>query len=709
MLPLDLSQPSVGYRLRQAPGPAMAVVDGEELPLDRLSPEDACALAARRRRFFIGDEVKVLFLGRGLSTPLVHASVAKVHDAEGEGPARLDFGFRGTDLATARKFASFVETLRREGAVRAASTRAFSRELVSDRDRICHVAEILARNRTRALVRLPGDRSATLLRLIAVDRTVGTLTWDSGNLTIEESLQAELIGHSSIFMLDRLPVLASAPGRVITPLPPRLLRTRRRAVGRVRAAPGELTVRFRHPVWRELVAARMVRDFSFRGVSFWCDAVEDLVYPGLLMDEVEVSGEGLSKPVSFRADVRMVAASYLTTEPNGSGHAVGMSLAPRSRGDRQRWARLVGDRLYPATRATGDGGQELWEVYERSGYFALSGKEPQVFAQRRREFQSAGKKLAKAPELGSRVLWSSQRGVECTVSVNKVYRYSWLGHQMARRPADSLPRLDPAPQPAPPSSPQSAKEALRETFLRAFETAHADPDIRWFVGFIEGRVRWMRAANIEFAQQHLAEDQAVALPFRLREGIPSINAPVGGPGAIVSGPMDGDQNLILGALTQIRSRAYREAFDLVPARLDMGEISRRWEKAGMVRSRALRVARHNGKPVAASILERGEPGINLFHLLNAVRLVVLPAGEVLEVEEREAALAELLVDAQRWYAEAGVDGFVYLQEMEVGTHADVAGLKDLGMGYVWALSARLLPEWMEHVYELTSPRAPEPD
>src|SRR3954470_3976384 len=100
---LDLSQPSVGYRLRQAPAPALAVVDGEELPLDRLSPEDACALAARRRRFFIGDEVKVHFLGRGLSTPPVSASVAKVHDPEGEGPARLDFGFRGTDVATARK------------------------------------------------------------------------------------------------------------------------------------------------------------------------------------------------------------------------------------------------------------------------------------------------------------------------------------------------------------------------------------------------------------------------------------------------------------------------------------------------------------------------------------------------------------------------------------------------------------------------------
>src|SRR4051794_30859760 len=275
---LDLSQPSVGYRLRQAPEHALAVVDGVEHPLDRLSPEDACALAARSRRFFIGDEVKDHFLGRGLSTPLVRAWVARVHEPEEDGPWRLDFGFRGTDLGTARKIASFVETLRREGAVRATSTRAFSRELVSDRDRIVHLAEILSRNQTRALTRLPGERTATLLRLIACDRNVGTLTWDSGDALIEESLQAELIGHSSIFMLDRLPVLASAPGRVITPLPPRLLRTRRRAVGRGRAS-GELTVRFRPPIWRELVGARTARDLSFPGLSFLGRAGEGPVFP----------------------------------------------------------------------------------------------------------------------------------------------------------------------------------------------------------------------------------------------------------------------------------------------------------------------------------------------------------------------------------------------------------------------------------------------
>ena len=715
MLPLDLSQPSVGYRLRQSPTPATAIVDGLELPLDRLSPEDASALAEKARRFFIGDEVNVRFEGRGVATPQVRALVARVHEAAEGVPSRLDFGFRGTDVATARKIASFVETLRRDGAVRAASTRAFSRELVSDVERIIHLGEILARNRTRALARLPDEKAATLLRLVTCDRTGGTLTWDCGTAKVGDSLQAELIGHSSIFMLDRLPVLASAPGRVLTPIPSRLLRTRRRAVGRVRSY-GELQVRFRHPIWNEVHAVRTVRDFSFRGLSFWCDAVEDLVYPGLLLDDVEVSGLGLKRPVSFRADVRMVAASYLTEGPRAGSHAVGMSLTPRTRGDRQRWAKYVGDRLYPATRAHGDGGPELWDVYQRSGYFALSGKEPAVFAQRQREFQEAGRKLAKAPELGCRVVWSSQNGVECTVSVNKVYRYSWLGHQMARRPtmdkgkgkegpAATAPPLVPV---GAPGASSSAKEALRETFLRAFEAAHADPDIRWFVGYIEGRVRWMRAANIEFAQQHLAADQAVALPFRLREGIPRIS-PIDTPGVQITGPLDGDQTLVLGALTQIRSRAYREAFDLVPSRFDMAAISQRWARAGMVRCRALRVARLHGKPVGAAILERGEPGINLFHLLNGVRLVVLPAGEVLSLEEREAALAALLLDASRWYAEAGCDGYVYYQELEVGMHADVVGLKDLGLGYVWALSARLLPEWMEHVYELTSPRAPEPD
>src|SRR5262245_41739558 len=171
MLPLDLSQLSVGYRLRQSPTPATAIVDGVELPLERLSPEDACALAEKARRFFIGDEVSLRFEGRGLATPLVRASVAKVHDEPESAHNRLDFGFRGTDVGTARKIASFVETLRREGAVRAASTRAFTRELVSDQERIIHLGEILARNRTRALARGPGDKTVALLRLVSCDRT----------------------------------------------------------------------------------------------------------------------------------------------------------------------------------------------------------------------------------------------------------------------------------------------------------------------------------------------------------------------------------------------------------------------------------------------------------------------------------------------------------------------------------------------------------
>ncbi|HVE82490.1 MAG TPA: hypothetical protein VND93_06570 [Myxococcales bacterium] len=667
-----------------------------ELPLDRLSPEDACALDTTERRFAIGDAVKVRFQGGGRATPLVCAAVASVRTAE-QGPNRLDFGFFGMDVTTARQIASFVEALRREGGIRGPGHRAFSRELLADPERIAHVGQILARNRTRALAKLPGRRLGTLLRLVACDRIRRTLTWECGNAVIEDGLQVELIGHSSIFQLDRLPVLESWPGRVVTPMPPRMLRSLRRAVGRVRAG-GELKIRFSHPRWRELSAIRTVRDFSFRGISFWCDAIQDLVYPGLLLDDVQVVGEGLGdEPVSFRAEVRMVVPSALTAEPRGNGQAVGMSLTPRSREDRSRWARLVGDRLYPNTRARGDGGEELWEVYSRSGYFALSGKEPGTFFRRRREFEQAGRKLQQAPELGCRVTWSSPRGVECTVSVNKVYRHSWLGHQMARRPSAEGEEKVP-----------SVKEALRETFLRAFEGAHADPDIHWFVGYIEGRVRWMRAANIEFAQAHLHEDQAVAFPFRLREGRPDLEAPlVSGVEVTDAGPRDVQG--VLGALVQRRSRAYREAFDLVPSRFSMEEISRRWARAGMVRCRAVRIARRSGVPVAAAICERGEPGINLFHLLDGVRLVVLPGGEMLPSEEREAALAGLLQDASRWYAEAGAQGFVYFQELEMGLHADQAGLKDLGLGYVWALSARLLPEWMEHVYELTSPRAPEPD
>ena len=92
-------------------------------------------------------------------------------------------------------------------------------------------------------------------------------------------------------------------------------------------------------------------------------------------------------------------------------------------------------------------------------------------------------------------------------------------------------------------------------------------------------------------------------------------------------------------------------------------------------------------------------------------MFLLDTNVVSELRKAKAGKADRNV--ARW-AQSVPAGALFLsaitiQELEIGTHADVAGLKDLGLGYVWALSARLLPEWMEHVYELTSPRAPEPD
>lgn len=552
--------------------------------------------------------------------------------------------------------------------------------------------ELSSRNRARAIARRPDGLPSAFLRLRRHSPDRGVLEWEAGGAELESPLALELIGYNSLYALSPAAIVEREGELLLTEIPEAAVRVRRRSSGRARVA-GELCLRFRHPLRPELSVERAIRDVSFRGLSYWSPAATDGVQPGATLDKVEVEGPGIA-PLRFKARVCAMSPAHPPGQSGGGPQIVGLSLAAESESDWSRWATIVGDLLYPRTRTSCECGRRLWEVFVESGYLNLSGKAPRDFERSRQQLDRVSDSLAAHPELGARVFWLSQHGIEASVSVNKVYCHSWLGHQMVRRSGGMPPGIAP-------------RQALRETFLRAHELAHADPDSRWFVGFIEGNVPWMRAANLDFSLPRVPTGLADVLPFRLREGRSSSCEP-GIPGVEVRAATEPDARLVLDAIAAQRSAAYREAFDLVAGRLDLREPRERWARAGMRRDRALRLARVNGRPVAAGIFELSEPGLNLFGILDGVRLFVLPEGEALAPGPREDALCALLADAKAWYAAAGAGEFVYYQERERAPHSERAGLGDLGPGYVWILSTRLLPEWMEHVYELTSPRAPEP-
>jgi hypothetical protein len=74
-----------------------------------------------------------------------------------------------------------------------------------------------------------------------------------------------------------------------------------------------------------------------------------------------------------------------------------------------------------------------------------------------------------------------------------------------------------------------------------------------------------------------------------------------------------------------------------------------------------------------------------------------PGGDTL-------AFASLMEACRTWYRSKGKESFVLFKENEELDTSPIE-LNDLGDGFFWVLSAMLLPEFLEHIYELTAHRS----
>ncbi|HEX2569155.1 MAG TPA: PilZ domain-containing protein [Polyangia bacterium] len=490
----------------------------------------------------------------------------------------------------------------------------------------------------------------------------------------------EIQGFNSIFQAHVGEPRSEDGGAISIALPACLTRIRRRAQRRV-AAPG-LRVRFVHPRWPEIRVERPLRDISHNGLSFYTVPSQDLVYQGLRVEPIELLVPG-GPPLSLPAEVHS-----LQYDADVDGDACGMRVIFPTAEAERRWTRIVAGFLHPRTRTGSEWTDAAWELYEVSGYFHLSGKTPQRFLRMRAACAEVHRLLDEHPRVGYRVVRPSPRGAEGSASALKVYQGTWLGHQLAKR---SGPSLDGA----------SAKEVLREVILGTYEPMLDDPDFRWLLAYCEASVRWVQGAYTDFARAHEATALACVLPFRLLEGSTRdmVASQGSGEGFWTGAPTPRERRQLLSVIARTRPLSYREALDLVTERFDLAQIGLAWRRAGLARERQVMVARHAGQPVAAAILERATRGTNLFHLLDGVRLFCLKPS--LGPALREAVFAHLLRQAARWYGEHGNESFVYYMEHDDPTHA--AGMTDLGEGRIWLLARELMPDWLEHIFRLTSP------
>ncbi len=550
------------------------------------------------------------------------------------------------------------------------------REVIDDPRRVRDILSVLLRK--KGIVRRAAESAPSLCVMLS-EVEVGTVRW-FGIEGWSEAAAVEIAGHSSVFRFN-IRAEQVRPGEIVSALPARVERLRRSL--HERGVEVELTARFLHPDWLHLppVEAEVV-DVSFASLRLALGEGQPPLHARLkLALELPDGDDGV---IHLKGEVRSVSAGE-----GAAAQLCSVQVVAAKREDERRWLRLV-SRILHATTYGGTAWQaEFWDLFASSGYFNLSGRRPENFEAMRPSLMRMAQRAAAVPHLLHNVTCLSEHGIEGNFSVMKPYHSTWMFHQLAKRPKSA--------------SNLSSRQVLRDIFTRCCEYALADPECRWVIVYAEAHVAWNERSFFEFARRHEATGLVLSLPFRLMGvDVPALPAE---PSWVDAAPFEigeatpPEQAALLGQLCATSPRIYAEALDLVPGRLALGPCIERWRSAGLERERALLVARQRGEPVAAAILELGELGTNLFRLLDSVRLVPMRPGG-------DAAFAPLLDAACGWFRSHDRPSFICFGERGRVSYEGTAGLNDLGEGRLWIIARELIPEFAEHVYQLTEPKPP---
>nr|AYM54104.1 hypothetical protein [Chondromyces catenulatus] len=666
-----------GYRLKEgACAIAMLVGDRWHTPcgIVRLSPTGVWFSPADGFMPRLGTRVSAFLLSSKGSVGPLSGNVVSIEATGPSGGMLIGVQFTNIQRAVGRTILQLLQEMHALGMAELARSLSRVREQIDDPSRIRAVV--------RALLNAGGDGlivgAEVPVKGMRIDLRGETarVAWECARPWGPPPYIIDMGGYNSIHRLHVASAEVDPDGRVLTPLPTRIERVRHRWFRRCKVR-RKITVSYRHPLWPEVqVVGRPVLDISFAGVSFEADIENDLIFPGLEMTDIELSVDG-TPVLHIHGEVR-----YVTPARGATPARCGLKVAPRGPNDDGPWMRLVSTQLHTTTQNGTETPESVWGLYQQSGYFNLSGKSPEHFEPLKKSFIEFGTRAAAAPRIVCQAVWPSERGIEASLSAAKVYAGSWLVHQLAKRPGK-------APGVA------HTRQILRDIYLRAFEYPQLDPAFAWALAFIDGDVSWSMA-HVDFARPYIDQGLSAVHPFRLQEGQ---SADWGDPPPdqrFDIGPAAPFETAwLLDELARSHTRAYLESLDLVPERADLAETGRLWREARMARERMFFTARHAGVPIAAAIVEIGETGTNLFRLLDCVRLYVLRPGG-------EGAFVGLINEARMYYRSKGKASFAYIQTHQDPDHVERSKLSDLGPGNYWAISAQILPEFLEHVYELTA-------
>ena len=686
----------IGYAVVSSHPRIVVQVLGEganEHPVTRVGLVDLWVALGRGASLDMGEEISVRLKAGyreiGPLTALVQEIQGPEDPADGGRQAHLEL--LGLPLSRGREMCGLTLDLLSRGTLVHPQQRVAVEETIDRPDRIFDIVRSLFHRKAECVVRTQsGGLRPVDTGSVREDEEL-PFSWILKGAWPEPPFSIEAPGFTSVYHLH-VEYARRDGDSLVTALPSRIVRLRRRRTRRVSALAG-LTVSYRHPLWPELDICRNLYDLSPDGLSLWSYPSQDLPCVGLVIPQMDMLWNGLA----FWTGAGVIRSFSEIPGHQGSldiREAIcGAEVSHGSAAEESRWHNLVDQMLHPKTRRGAVWTDSLWETLRSSGYFELSGKTPAEFDEMGEAFSTVSRRFDAAPWTGCQVVWPSQRGVEGTFTSVKMYDGTWFGCQLARRHREEGGGDGPGP-------------VVRDLFSYAFEYAQRDPALKWVAGYLEADVRWNREVSFPFARGYTESGDGLLFPFRLLEvgcadhgGAPAAAALDVGQDIEIGPAREEEIALLLDRIAQDRPTPFVEALDLVPERFAMENVTREWKLADLDRERGVLVARRDGTPLAAAVMETGESGVSLFRLVDGLRFFPLAEGS----EE----LRTVMLDAAKvWYAERGKGVFLYYCEDEEWCSPTDEGVRDLGMGALWILSAGVLPDFLEYLH--TGPLAMRP-
>jgi hypothetical protein len=539
------------------------------------------------------------------------------------------------------------------------------REIIDDHQRIIRILSALSTHGCECWIR-PVDREAPA---------------QSGYLSpdlrlMHEVSQAPVSVPFYVYLVSRFSLFRYRVDNYsdIIEVPQSLIRFHRRQDRRALAPPGA-RLSIRHPIWPEIRVECELRDVSWNGLSIYGCRVEDYLFPGLQNCLLEIAWKG-GPAIKLAGHVAHDTQGFFC---GAQRELCGFRTVYLGDDSRETWQEAVSEILYRTTKIATTDFEETWDIFEGSGYFNISGKKSAEFEDLKRSYCLANLRLSEARGLGAQVVWVGPKRSEATVSFIKNWETAVFGSQLARH-ADGRPLRD------------ASDEVLRDIISHAFEYLLRYPNILWVVGYVPDEVRFTRLFALDFTARYADGERAALTSFH------AFQVPVLGSYGVsdyeVSEASDSECGDLLAYVRNNRPRAYAEATDLVPERLRLTRLRDEWRAAGLRRARRVLAARQDGRPVAFAVAEVAEEGIQLFGLLDCVRLFPGSDGG-------EDAFPALLDAARSWYAEHAKQRFILMDETSDQRVGSLGGLRSLGGAQASFMTADLIVDLLEYIREVT--------